>query len=147
MKTVVAALIEKDGRFFLAKRSTGNKEVFGAWEFPGWKVEDGESDEAALERENTRGIQYGSIYWKEDCRNNNRRRANGNQRENRGSKQVKANCRKFLAPLNSLDLQMRAADMLQMNLLARKIFLNLEIDQQKRSFTDIKNRFKRWIRA
>ena len=37
----------------------------------------------------------------------------------------------FLNSLNSLDLQMRAADMLQMNLLARKIFLNLEIDQQK----------------
>lgn len=51
MKTVVAALIEKDGRFFLAKRSTGNQEVFGAWEFPGGKVEEGESDEAALERE------------------------------------------------------------------------------------------------
>ena len=51
MKTVVAALIEKDGRFFLAKRSTGNKGVFGKWEFPGGKVEDGESDEVALERE------------------------------------------------------------------------------------------------
>lgn len=51
MKTVVAALIEKDGRFFLAKRSTGNQEVFGAWEFPGGKVEEDESDEAALERE------------------------------------------------------------------------------------------------
>ena len=37
----------------------------------------------------------------------------------------------FLNSLNSLDLQMRAADMLQMDLLARKIFLNLEIDQQK----------------
>lgn len=33
MKIVVVALIEKDRRFFLAKRSTGNKEVFGAWEF------------------------------------------------------------------------------------------------------------------
>ncbi len=51
MKTVVAALIEKDGQFFIAKRSTGNPEVLGAWEFPGGKVEEGESDEAALERE------------------------------------------------------------------------------------------------
>lgn len=28
MKAVVAALIEKDGRFFLAKRSTSNKEAY-----------------------------------------------------------------------------------------------------------------------
>ena len=51
MRTVVAALIEKDGQFFLAKRSTGNPEVIDTWEFPGGKVEEGESDEAALERE------------------------------------------------------------------------------------------------
>ena len=44
---------------------------------------------------------------------------------------LKLTAEKFLNPLNSLDLQMRAADMLQMDLLARKIFLNLEIDQQK----------------
>ena len=37
----------------------------------------------------------------------------------------------FLNSLNSLDLQMRAANMLQIDLLARKIFLDLEIDQQK----------------
>ena len=39
---------------------------------------------------------------------------------------LKLTAEKFLNPLNSLDLQMRAADMLQMDLLARKIFLNLE---------------------
>ena len=55
---------------------------------------------------------------------------------------LKLTAENFLNPLNSLDLQMKAADMLQMDLLTRKIFLNLEIDQQKRSFTDIKNRFK-----
>lgn len=44
---------------------------------------------------------------------------------------LKLTAENFLNSLNSLDLQMRAADMLQMNLLARKIFLNLEIDQQK----------------
>ena len=44
---------------------------------------------------------------------------------------LKLTAENFLNPLNSLDLQMRAADMLQMDLLARKIFLNLEIDQQK----------------
>ena len=41
---------------------------------------------------------------------------------------LKLTVENFLNPLNSLDLQMRAADMLQMDLLARKIFLNLEID-------------------
>ncbi len=44
---------------------------------------------------------------------------------------LKLTAENFLTPLNSLDLQMRAADMLQMDLLARKIFLNLEIDQQE----------------
>lgn len=44
---------------------------------------------------------------------------------------LKLTAENFLNSLNSLDLQMRVADMLQMNLLARKIFLNLEIDQQK----------------
>jgi hypothetical protein len=44
---------------------------------------------------------------------------------------LKLTAENFLNSLNSLDLQMKAADMLQMDLLARKIFLNLEIDQQK----------------
>lgn len=44
---------------------------------------------------------------------------------------LKLTAENFLNPLNSLDLQMRAADMPQMDLLVRKIFLNLEIDQQK----------------
>ena len=44
---------------------------------------------------------------------------------------LKLTAEKFLNPLNSLDLQMRAADMLQMDLLARKIFLNLEIVAHK----------------
>ena len=47
------------------------------------------------------------------------------------SSKLKLTAENFLNPLNSLDLQMRAADMPQMDLLARKIFLNLEIDQQK----------------
>ncbi len=51
MKIVVAALIKKDGRYLLAKRSTGNPEMIGLWEFPGGKVEDGETDEEALKRE------------------------------------------------------------------------------------------------
>ena len=48
---VVAALIEKDGKYLLAKRLTGAKEIIGKWEFPGGKVEPGETDEQAIERE------------------------------------------------------------------------------------------------
>lgn len=51
MKVVVAALIKKDGKYLLAKRATGNPSLIGFWEFPGGKVQEGEAEEAALERE------------------------------------------------------------------------------------------------
>ena len=51
MITVVAALIKKDGKVLIAKRSTGDENVFGKWEFPGGKVEPNESEECAIERE------------------------------------------------------------------------------------------------
>ena len=51
MITVVAALIEKDGKYLIARRSTGSSDVLGKWEFPGGKVEKGETEEQALERE------------------------------------------------------------------------------------------------
>ena len=51
MLKVVAALIEKDSKVLIAKRTTGNEEVIGKWEFPGGKVEQGEKDEQAIERE------------------------------------------------------------------------------------------------
>ena len=51
MINVVAALIYKDDKVLIAKRSTGDENVFGKWEFPGGKVEIGESDEEAIERE------------------------------------------------------------------------------------------------
>ena len=51
MIKVVAALIERDNKFLIAKRSTGDSNVFGKWEFPGGKVEIGETNEQALERE------------------------------------------------------------------------------------------------
>ena len=51
MITVVAALINKDGKYLIAKRSTGSDDVLGKWEFPGGKVEPGESEEQAIERE------------------------------------------------------------------------------------------------
>lgn len=47
---VVAAVIEAEGRFLLAQRPVG-KVYAGYWEFPGGKVEAGESDAQALSRE------------------------------------------------------------------------------------------------
>ena len=53
MKTVLvaaAALIDRDGRVLLAQRPEG-KSMAGLWEFPGGKIEPGETPEAALIRE------------------------------------------------------------------------------------------------
>ncbi|MGB0556309.1 MAG: (deoxy)nucleoside triphosphate pyrophosphohydrolase [Paracoccaceae bacterium] len=53
MKTVLVsavALIDRDGRVLLAQRPEG-KSMAGLWEFPGGKVEGGETPEAALVRE------------------------------------------------------------------------------------------------
>ena len=53
LKTVLVsavALIDRDGRVLLAQRPEG-KAMAGLWEFPGGKVEPGETPEAALIRE------------------------------------------------------------------------------------------------
>ncbi len=47
---VAVALVDRDGRVLLAKRPMG-KPMAGLWEFPGGKIRDGESPEAALVRE------------------------------------------------------------------------------------------------
>ena len=44
------ALIDRDGRVLLAQRPVG-KSMAGLWEFPGGKLEEGETPEAALVRE------------------------------------------------------------------------------------------------
>ena len=44
------AMIDPDGRVLLARRPEG-KSMAGLWEFPGGKVEAGETPEAALDRE------------------------------------------------------------------------------------------------
>ncbi len=47
---VVCAIIKREGRLFLARRPEG-KRLAGFWEFPGGKIDAGESPEVALHRE------------------------------------------------------------------------------------------------
>ena len=47
MTDVVAALIEKDGKYLIAQRAHGTYN--GCWEFPGGKIEEGESPKDAIE--------------------------------------------------------------------------------------------------
>jgi 8-oxo-dGTP diphosphatase len=47
---VTAAILEKDGRILIAKRKQGDR-FAGLWEFPGGKLEPGETPEACLRRE------------------------------------------------------------------------------------------------
>lgn len=48
---VVAALIKKNNDVLIARRSTGDENVLGKWEFPGGKVEPNETEGHAIERE------------------------------------------------------------------------------------------------
>jgi 8-oxo-dGTP diphosphatase len=47
---LVAAVIEKDGKYLITQRRA-TAVLPGLWEFPGGRVEEGETDEAALGRE------------------------------------------------------------------------------------------------
>ncbi len=47
---VAAALVDANGRVLVQKRPMG-REMAGLWEFPGGKIEDGETPEQALVRE------------------------------------------------------------------------------------------------
>ncbi len=50
MKLVTAAIIINNGHILLTRRKSGQK-LEGYWEFPGGKIEDGETVQSCLERE------------------------------------------------------------------------------------------------
>jgi 8-oxo-dGTP diphosphatase len=50
MKQVTAAVIEKDGKVLIAQRKAGDA-LAGKWEFPGGKLEPGETPQVCLARE------------------------------------------------------------------------------------------------
>ena len=50
MQRVTAAVIEKDGKILIARRKRGGSHA-GKWEFPGGKLEPGETPEDCLKRE------------------------------------------------------------------------------------------------
>jgi len=50
MKLVTAAIILKDDSILLTRRKAGEK-LAGFWEFPGGKIEEGETPQVCLERE------------------------------------------------------------------------------------------------
>jgi len=67
LTTVVAAVIERDGRILIAQRSAGSAHAL-KWEFPGGKVDAGESPEAALARELQEELAIQAVVGKEILR-------------------------------------------------------------------------------
>ena len=49
--TVIAALVEIDNKILIARRKEGDAPSIGKWEFPGGKIEEGETERQAVERE------------------------------------------------------------------------------------------------
>ena len=50
MKTVTAAILEKDGKILIARRRADDRQA-GKWEFPGGTLESGETPQDCLQRE------------------------------------------------------------------------------------------------
>ena len=50
MKTVTAAILEKDGKILIARRKADDHQA-GKWEFPGGTLESDETPQACLQRE------------------------------------------------------------------------------------------------
>jgi 8-oxo-dGTP diphosphatase len=62
--TVVAAVVECEGQILIAQRKRGSKHAL-KWEFPGGKIEAGESPIAALERELREELDIGAVIGEE----------------------------------------------------------------------------------
>ncbi len=67
MKKVTAAIIIKDGLFFIAKRRKADT-LANKWEFPGGKIENGETAEECLKREIEEElrikVRIGDFFWR-----------------------------------------------------------------------------------
>ena len=50
MRVVMAAVVVRDGKYMICRRGPGRR-LEGVWEFPGGKLERGETPEQGLERE------------------------------------------------------------------------------------------------
>ena len=50
MRVVTAAVLERDGKYLICQRAEGRR-LAGVWEFPGGKLEEGETPEQGLARE------------------------------------------------------------------------------------------------
>ena len=60
MIEVVAAIIKENDKYLIARRAS-HKEQAGKWEFPGGKIEIGETPEIALKRELQEELNVGSV--------------------------------------------------------------------------------------
>ncbi len=67
MISVVAAIALRDGQVMVARRAIGQRQA-GLWEFPGGKVEAGESDAQALARELHEELNVAAIIGEEFSR-------------------------------------------------------------------------------
>jgi 8-oxo-dGTP diphosphatase len=65
--TVTAGILQRNGLVLIARRKPG-KHMGGKWEFPGGKIEPGESPEQALARELVEELDVRAIIGEQLCR-------------------------------------------------------------------------------